>query len=343
MRITLHPEHEAVYLHNASTNQACRAVVSAWRADGKSIPAPEYDLTWTPDAARRFVQELATLFQAYNRVLWEQFHYCPGCGGQCCVVDASDVRPFDLIAVALLDQHAPELAEHVETTGHGCIYLAGHHCTWPDAWGTIKCWSFYCLGSGPWDASSSLHELYTAVTHALQHVVHTHLPDPLRRYEQVHSMSLAATLDDPVLFSHTLHEALTSIFVAPLHSHYPQFSLEPRPGRTHASAGNGSTQISLLDANMMEFITGATAALVEQLDGETSDEAENISIGQFLEDLETLEWILMGRPAHSRSLLSEMLERNGGAPGPESVRSHTLADGMRHHLRTLLDGEFTNT
>lgn len=344
MRITLHPEHESVYLYNAAANRDCQEAVAAWQAEGKPILAPDYDLRWTPDSARHFVEELAQLFQAYNRVLWEQFHYCPGCGGQCCVVDASDVRAFDLIAVALLGEAAPQLGEHVETTPHGCIYLSGHHCTWPDAWRTIKCWSFFCLGSGPWDASSSLHELHAEVTHALQAVMKTHLPQPLRRYEEVHELSLAALLDDPVRFAHAMHEALTAIFVAPLHSHYPLFTLAPKAERVSAMPSiretNGATAIPLLDGDVMEFIAEAMAANMEKLEEGENAHEDSVPPEQFLADLEMLEWILMGRPAQGETLLSDMLERYGGAPGPQSVRGSTLAGRMAHHLRTLLHGEW---
>lgn len=341
MEVVAHPEYHAVYIHNGDAAEKCQNAVAQWRADGTPIPAKTYELSWTVESARAFVADLATMFQAYNRVLWEQFSYCPTCGGQCCVVDASDIRAFDLIAVALLDEKAPTLAHRVETTPGGCIYLSGQRCTWPDAWRTIKCWSFYCLGSGPWSPDTSLHEQYSAVTEALQQVVQAHLPTPLHRYEHVHGASLVAALDDPVDFAHGLHRAIDALFVAPFHERYPLFDRQTQTvpvGSTRRA--NQGAPIALLDADIFAFIGEATEEISQWVDSSQSEKSP-VDLEQMLADLETLEWILMGRPAHSRNLLTEMWQRYAGIPLPDNAARTSLAADMRRHLRYLLEHEFS--
>ena len=101
--------------------QRCRQVVEVWRADGEPISMPEVDLCWTYERARAFVRSLVHMFQAYNRVLWEQFPYCRACGGGCCVLDASRVGPFDGLALALLDLPLPALPDRIAAHERECI------------------------------------------------------------------------------------------------------------------------------------------------------------------------------------------------------------------------------
>lgn len=206
--------------------------MAAWRADNLPLSVERYGLTWRYTDAQRFVTDLARLFHAYNVLLWEHFPYCPGCGGQCCVKDASDVRLFDLLAVALLDQAPPILPVDHTLDKRACIYLVNARCAWPERWRTIKCWSFYCLGSGPWPPDANLGALYQAVTRQLQQVVEQWLPAPLRRYEAVEAISLAAYLEDPVEFANQLHEAVAAIFVAPFCARYPMDDTELCSART---------------------------------------------------------------------------------------------------------------
>jgi len=339
MQLTHHPEFQPVYLPTREAAARCRQAIAHWQADDAVIHVDAYDLTWTVDSARTFVRELAQMFGAYNRVLWERFSYCAQCGGQCCVVDASDVRPFDLIAVALLDETDPELPDRIKTGVHGCIYLAGTHCSWPDAWRTIKCWTFYCLGSGPWDPSLSLHELYCAVTEELVQVVQTHLPAPLRRYESLHDITLAGYLDDPVAFSNALHNVLDALFVAPLHARYPlsDGALASTEAAATATQAAGQTDIALVDPDILTFILSAT----EQLSTESADSAdENHATEQMLDDLETLEWIVMGRPGNGRQLLLEMGERYDAVNQGTSRATRSIARPLRQHIAHLLEHDF---
>ena len=205
MRLTQHPEYQRVYLNNNEVALRCQLAIESWKMNNNVVVVPDYELDWTYESAQSFVSSLSQLFQAYNDVLWNKFHYCRRCGGQCCVVDASNVRAFDLLAIALLDLPTPVLANPITANERECIYLSNRRCTWPDKWRTIKCWSFYCLGVGPRKPDDSVGKLYAAITTELQQVVRSHLPDQLLKYETVHGVSLTDYLDDPVRFSDELH------------------------------------------------------------------------------------------------------------------------------------------
>jgi hypothetical protein len=56
---------------------------------------------------------------------------------------------------------------------------------------------------------------------------------------------------------------------------------------------------------------------------------------QLLEDLETLEWIAIGRPTHGDRLLRDMFARYAGAPGPASGQRPTLWYRMRERVRQV--------
>jgi hypothetical protein len=220
MKLTQHSEYTGVYLRNQAAFQHCQQAVADWKASNKTIAVPAYGLHWSYETARLFVQELSRLFQAYNQVLWENFHYCRQCGGQCCVVDASNVQAFDHLAIALLDRAAPALPDNITARDHQCIYLLNRRCSWPEEWRTIKCWSFYCLGVGPWQPGSSVGELRGAIIVQLRQVVCAHLPAQLQQYEAISGISLTDPLDDPVHFSEILHQALAEIFVKPFEMLY---------------------------------------------------------------------------------------------------------------------------
>ncbi|MEZ4725682.1 MAG: hypothetical protein R3E79_00950 [Caldilineaceae bacterium] len=333
MDLTHHTEYQSVYLHHQTLAQGCQTAVAAWQASGESLPVAEWELQWTPATAHTFVGAMRQLFQAYNHVLWQEFHYCRQCGGQCCVVDASDVRPFDLIALALLALAPPVLPPRIAANPQDCIYLAGSQCTWPTDWRTIKCWSFYCLGSGPWPVTAALGELHDAVTKRLQAVVTTHLPEPLRLYERTQGMHFADHLADPVAFAHTLHAACHTLLVAPLHTRFPTFPLDlpllVQPKATH-------TPIFLMpDPDFSEFITAAT----EELYASPPDVPAGVtsSTDQLLSDLDTLTWIIENQPAQRPQLLAELYTRYAGAPVPRKGEKPSLWYGMRNQILTLLN------
>lgn len=333
MELTHHTEYHRLYLDHQRLAQACQAAVSAWQTSGESLAIAEIDWQWTPATARTFVAAISHLFQAYNDVLWQEFNYCRQCGGQCCVVDASDVRPFDLIAIALLELAPPTLPPRIAANPHDCIYLAGSQCTWPADWRTIKCWSFYCLGSGPWPATAALDALYAAVTTRLQEVVNTHLPEPLRLYERMQGIDFAEHLADPVDFAHTLHTACHALLVVPLLARFPMFAIEQpvqvQPKRT-------STPIFLIpDHDSYEFITTATEALYDSPISTPVGVAS--SADQLLLDLETLTWIIESQPAQRLQLLTDLYARYAGAPVPLKGEQPSLWYGMRNQILALLN------
>lgn len=291
-----------------------------------------YGVSWTVERAHTFVQALVHCFEEYNRVLWEGFSYCRECGGQCCVVDASDIRAFDLIAVALLDLAAPVLPQRVEVAPGACIYLnttnGRPHCSWPDAWRTIKCWSFYCLGSGPWLPDADLGVLYRAVTTELAGVIRARLPDPLRQYEVIEGVDLTAHLDDPVEFSQQIHTALTALFVTPFAVRYPAVAAAQameKVRHTPAKANIFLADIVAEDA-MLQFIGEALAEIDE---GKVSDWAE-LSVKTLLSNLETLAWIVEYNPANRQALLQTLYVQYEHAP------LETLWQRMREQIRRLI-------
>ena len=249
------------------------------------------------------------------------------------MVDASDVHAFDLIAIALLDLTPPILPERIAANPHDCIYLAGSQCTWPADWRTLKCWSFYCLGSGPWPATAALGALYQEVTAELQTVVNTYLPEELRRYETVRQMNFANHLADPVDFSNTLHTACQTLLVAPLQARFPTFVLEPSSrSRTEQS----SSPIFLMpEHDLYEFITEATETLYASPPLTPAGVAS--SADQFLIDLETLTWVIEHSPAQRQQLLGELYPRYAAAPVPAKGEAPTLWYRMRNQILNLLN------
>ncbi|MCE7980482.1 MAG: hypothetical protein DYG89_04765 [Caldilinea sp. CFX5] len=333
MNITHHPEYQRRYLHHQTLAHGCQAAVAAWQTNPEPLVMHELGLAWTPATARAFVSAISDLFQAYNQVLWEEFHYCRQCGGQCCVVDAADVRPFDLIATALLDLAPPILPPRLAAKPTDCIYLAGAQCTWPREWRTIKCWSFYCLGSGPWPTTAPLGALHQEVMTRLQAVVNQHLPLPLRHYETSRQMKFADSLVDPVLFAHTLHTACHDLLVAPLHARFPLFDLAAPPP---SAATAGRTPIFLMAASdLYEFITTATETLYEAPPIAPTDVAA--STDQLLTDLETLTWIVENEPAQHKQQVQELYQRYADAPVPAKGEAPTLWYQMRNQLLQLLN------
>lgn len=337
MQLATHSEYPAVYLTNAAAFAQCQAAIAQWQASDKPIPVERYGLTWTPAKARRFVADVAQLFQAYNQVLWENFSYCRQCGGQCCVVGASDVRLFDLLAVALLHERAPHLPERIAANAQACIYLNGQQCSWPGSWRTVKCWSFYCLGSGPWPDHASLGELYQAVTADLVGVVAELLPKPLRRYETNHHVRLIDYLDDPVAFAHQFHSAVEAVFVTPFLHQQPaladlvaQEHSPPQPGR--AGAHRHKIALQLSDDAADENGLGIIAAISEELLQAEAEGGEEL-----LADLETLAWILESRPAQAQALLREMAQRYAHAAPPAEAGLLRPWQQLQAYLRSLLE------
>jgi len=328
MKLEQHPEY-IQSLRDRELVERCKRAVEAWKAEGLALEVPAYGLTWTPASATDLMHELEALFCAYNWVLWEQFPYCPACGGQCCVNEASHVGPFDGVALALLGSSLPDLPPNLPATDRACIYLAGCACTLPAEWRTIKCWSFFCLG-GLWARSTTgsdavpLGERYHDLTAALKAVVQSHLPEALRRYEQVSEDSLLDHLHDPADFAAALDDALWEILVGPLHARYPLLDEDVIEGQT---ALNGE------DALAEELLAFVAEALEQVLvDPPPVPEGLDVTPAQLLEDLEALEWIVVGRPTHRAQLLQEMVTRYADAPGPADGERPSIWNRMRTHL-----------
>jgi hypothetical protein len=319
-----HPEAALYERHQAAWPLPHQAVAQ-WRADGLPIVVADYGLSWTVGAAENFVGELVQLFQVYNQVLWERFSYCRECGGQCCVVDASDVRLFDLLALALSAETPPALPAQISAGHRACIYLVRDdggvpHCSWPAQWRTIKCWSFYCLGSGPWPAAADPNQLHRELAAALYVVVEQWLPTPLRRYEQITQTRLTDRIEDPVDFANGFHKALNAIFVEPFCRVYPLAD--------QGSLGAANSQVAnlfLLEEEVGEFITNAMSTLAESpVDSPaTVDE-------QLWSDLELLAWLVETRPPNVRAQLQLLAQRYGY---PDSS---PLARQLRAQLVRLL-------
>jgi hypothetical protein len=317
MKLAKHTEYQSVYVTNNAAFERCREAIVRWRVSNDTLVVPYYALNWTYGSARAFVSALSQLFQAYNHVLWQTFHYCQQCGGQCCVAGASYAPAFDMLALALLDHSVPILPENITARERECIYLAHRRCSWPEEWRTIKCWSFYCLGPVTWQAGVTRIEMYRPIIAELQRVVCALLPTELRVYEIVHNLSLADSLDDPIKFSEVLHQALFEIFVGPLNEVHP-FLETPENGALHASGTVQDINVSdsfLFSENVSAFITEVVERACEFPPQVPED--LDISVEQLLEDLELLLWIIEGRPSHTQRLLTEIAQRYINAPAPE--------------------------
>lgn len=322
MKLTQHPEYQRVYVSNGQVAVRCQEAVARWKVNNDIIDVPELGFQWTYESAQAFIQQLSQLFQAYNQVLWKTFHYCRECGGQCCVVDASNVRAFDLLAIALLSLQAPVLPTNITARERECIYLLNHRCSWPEAWRTIKCWSFYCLGIGPRKPDDSVGELHTAITRELQQVVRTYLPDQLHQYEHIHGVLLSDYLDDPVRFSDELHIALGKIFVAPLAKQYFIVDTQNSPYPFTDKPENADYDVDEVLATIVEIaeqVSEYPLTLLTQT---------RISPEQVLADLESLQWIIEGHPSQSRQMVQDMYGRYTDSPIDDMSEANVILSRM---------------
>jgi hypothetical protein len=313
MKLQEHPEYP-LYQQASTLAQRCRQAVADWQAGGQSLYVPEYDWRWTPDLAQSFVQELIRFFAAYNRVLWQQFPYCSGCRGGCCVLHATQVTWFDGLALALLDQSLPLLPASIQTTSRGCVYLSAGGCSWPQSWKPVKCALFYCaLGDSP-----------ALITAALLQIFDRHLPEPLQRYEAVDGRRLADSAADPVLLAVAFHRALHNIFANPFLARYLPQAVPDQPDGPAVEKPGRAVLDSVIDETSL-FLTQAMDEIG----------ALPLAADQILADLETLEWLLQGRPGQAQALLAKLYQRYAGAPPPEPGRPPLLEYRMRQHLLQL--------
>ena len=298
----------------------CRRAISDWVADGKAIAAPD-GVIWTPERARSFVEEMGRLFRQYNLVLWRTFSYCRRCQGGCCVVGASQVTVFDALALALLEAPFPELA--TRAAPGDCIYLGAKGCRWPQTWRPLKCWSFYCLGSGSWTLDAG-DAHYRYITEALQDVVHRWLPGEMQRWEKKGRQPHEQFLADPIAFAEALGATLFQLFVAPFCAAY---DLDP------VSLGRGRVEMQSLTStdSSLAFIARA----VEEV-WQGSVAVEDKDGAQMLADLEQLEWLLLARPAGMRRALQALGQRYS-VDNPRNAGYLTGPDRLRSELSIMID------
>jgi hypothetical protein len=231
------------------------------------------------------------------------------------------------VALALLDASLPDLPANLAATDRDCIYLAGQSCTLSAEWRTIKCWSFFCLG-GLWDPDVPLGERYDDLTAALKVVVLVHLPAALRTYE-VRGDRLADHLHDPADFATALEDALWEVLVGPLHARYPLIEGDA------PEAAKLSADENPIEEELLAFIAEAMQELL--VDPPPVPEGLAVTAEQLLEDLEALEWIVVGRPTHRARLLQEMAARYASAPDPVDGEQSLIWWRMRERIAQLID------
>jgi hypothetical protein len=327
MKLKQHSEYQRVYVDNQVAFVRCQEAIAQWRVRNEIIPVPEYGLHWTYSSACVFVRALAHLFQEYNEVIWKRFHYCRLCGGQCCVAGASEVRIFDLLAVALLERSAPLLPEDITARPRECIYLMERRCSWPDEWRPLKCWAFYCLGPGPWKPDATYSSLHGTIAGELQQVVRALLPDQLYHYEAVRKVTLTDTLDDPINFAYVLNDALVEIFVVPFDRVYPVLVVEGQGNRRQGCDSRW------LDDDIATFIVEITNQVDE--DPPVAPAELPISAQELLEDLDLLLWIIEGQPSDRARLLEGLSQRYAAAPLPRAGEDPSPWYRMRDLIGTL--------
>ncbi len=342
MRADLHPEYPA-YLRDKDVYTRGRAALARWELSGKPFFIDEFALSWTPEGARAFTRRLSRLLQVYNQVLWEGFPYCPRCLGQCCGRNAATIEVFDLLALALLDLPLPALPERIEADSQDCIYHSSRGCAWPVDWRTQKCWLFYCVGSFEKDEiagelASPVGTRYSALGRALCQATAGMLPEPLRVYERVSGVRFRDWLEKPLSFSRTLTQALLRIFLLEFNRLY--LVVDPQSLRARVEAYEPETVESWIscsqDETALESIEAVIQEALERLPA-GSPRLEGIA-GQISDDLETLEWIVLGRPGNSATLLEDMRRRYSQPPQPVDPQVFSLWDRIRELTLLLKQG-----
>ncbi|MDX1688165.1 MAG: hypothetical protein R3248_09305 [Candidatus Promineifilaceae bacterium] len=315
-----HPEFEKHQTHGKQA-EAYRRVVALWQESDEPLPDGD-GRAWTVERAQGTLEALVDLFNAYNRVLWRHFPYCSQCLGGCCVVDAADLKGIDYVALALMEEQLPRRPARSPVGERACIYLTPQGCSWPAAWRPIKCAAFYCLGSGEWrlDAADARYE---EITGALRRAVGKHLP-AVERYVAMDEQTLLDLLPDPVAFADALAGRLDETLLAAIHARYP--SLLPEETR-EVSAEQDPTAAAL--AFIAEAVEEVYAGPPPAPDGRP------LSAEQLLEDLETLQWVLLGGPVGDQPLLEEMAERYAAVPPPCGSEAPSVWYRMQRHVEAL--------
>jgi hypothetical protein len=171
----------------------------------------------------------------------------------------------------------------------------------------MKCWLFYCLGSGDWDLSDAVDKRYQEVARNLEPVLVELLPEPLRRYEQINDLRFATYLRDPLTFAYKMETALDNILATPLFELYGH-QVSQRLGES-MEEGVENKGINLEALLVEEGISRVITEIMAQIEFRTEID---IGTDQILADLERLEWIALGRPSNGIELLEEMETRYCG-------------------------------
>lgn len=228
-----HPDF-SLYSRIQRASADCLTIIQQWRDAETIVEVPAYGLQWSPQSATIFFRALSTMLVEYNQVLWDGFQYCQLCKGKCCtdgVIEAAEV--YDYLALALLNEHLPVLAEQIDTTENTCIYLDGARCTWSQSWRLYKCWSYYCLGpSSVWQNMQDgkhLDQRYQELHQALIPVINANLPAALKLYEQRHKLNFADAAISPTALAWHLHRGINEVFVFPLSIAYPELQAVLKP------------------------------------------------------------------------------------------------------------------
>jgi len=291
MELEQHPEY-TLYQDHRQQMENYRRAVTAWLADGRGRARVE-----------SLLSGLIPLLQAYNRVLWEHFPYCSQCLGGCCVVGATDLKPIDYVALVFLEEDIPTRPDRTGLDERACIYLSPRGCSWPARWRPLKCALFYCLGSGAIAVDAS-DARYAEITAALEAAI----APRLARLLPDDAASLVALLPDPVAFADSLSAAVDRHHLNILYEEFPE--LRPQPAAAPATEVDPAT-------TALDFIATATEQLWSA--PPPPPPGSNLTAEQFLSDLETLTWILEGRPGNALRFLAEMRPRY-----PEPSREGTI-------------------
>ncbi len=206
--------------------RVCRDVLSRWKAGGEVIEASDLDIRWTYEGAVRFAQELSTLIQAYNHLLWHSpISYCPQCGGQCCEAFDPHVGQIDVLMALLLGLPLPALNGIVDDEADNprgeCVYRTFSGCAWPEQWRPAYCWSYFCPGRKR-PRPVGWEELISDLEATLQ----THLPPELQLWNETRGgLTLFVSyyqdqVVDPLDFAEVFQDALCAIFLFPLQERF---------------------------------------------------------------------------------------------------------------------------
>ncbi len=330
MKTAHHPEYLA-YRRDLRIFQQVQQAVKEWERDCRVIVATRPQMQWTYPQAQVFIQSLSSLFQDYNRILWDQFPYCDQCRGQCCGVKASAVQLVDLFALAMLGRSLPLFPDQIQATGRDCIYNAGRRCGWPVEWKTVKCWLFYCLGGGDWMLGEPVSRHYHKISHELGQLMQARLPEALRNYEIYSGDRFTEHLIDPLDLANTFCCAMQRILIDPfLNAFFPGDQELALHGKKEII-----TDVLVSSGGLHAFIAEVAAELEQSSPKPAS--SSKPEMGQMLEDLEALEMIALGHPGNEKRLLTEMYARYSHAAGPKKGNRASLAYRMRIQIQQLLN------